>query len=286
MDGLAKRLGREDPLLSRRLIFSINAGRSGSSYLNKLMGTAKNVTSFHEPYPAMAGRYVPSFRKPLTSLKQRLIYPAIRVKKYHKVVGVKEILQTMPADHVYAESNHMFILSFYDIVLDHFKNVQVINLRRYLPRVLKSYVELGHYTPGHDLTFFWAVSPNNRTAAVRALAPDKDLDQVDICIAYLIDIEARAQRFLKEYPHIKVVDARLESLNDPEYVHSFFGKLGLEPTEETDAVLGKVVYQRTKEKEDYPEVTEEYCEERILQYIQRCKEKGIEIPELPQLEKA
>ena len=40
------------------LIFSINSGRAGSNYLAKLLGTAREVISFHEAEPNMAGKYL------------------------------------------------------------------------------------------------------------------------------------------------------------------------------------------------------------------------------------
>ncbi|MBW7898496.1 hypothetical protein B188_13730 [Candidatus Brocadiaceae bacterium B188] len=44
---------RKDP--DHRLLFSINPGRSGSQYLAELLGTAEEVTSFHEAEPPMNG---------------------------------------------------------------------------------------------------------------------------------------------------------------------------------------------------------------------------------------
>jgi hypothetical protein len=118
------------------------------------------------------------------------------------------------------------------------------------------------------------------------------MDQFDKCITFLIDIEARAQRFRQQYPQTPVVEVRLEELNNWEGVENLFSALGLEPTNETREMVGNIVNKRDKRKSeqnqlnpDKKAVTEEYCLERIMEYIDKCKTAGSELPELPQLEK-
>ena len=45
-------------LLNHRLIFCINSVRCGSGYLAKLLGSAKEVRSYHEAVPQMIGPYL------------------------------------------------------------------------------------------------------------------------------------------------------------------------------------------------------------------------------------
>jgi hypothetical protein len=265
-----------------RLIFSINSGRSGSEYLSHLLNTGNKVTAFHEPKPGMAGRYLPLFPAQRPSAKSMILYVPIQMKKQRKIGVIKEVLKSLPPDHIYAETNHMFILSFYDVVMKHFKSVDVILLRRYLPRILKSFLDLDIFGKNRH-SRYWTTSPNMQSAAVPALAPDEELDQVDLCIAFLIDIEARAQRFKRRYPEARVVEVRLESLNDWDNVFGFFSQLGIEPTDATRSILGSVANSKTRVKRQ-EKISEEYCRKRIFQYLKRCEEKGIALPELPHLE--
>ncbi len=118
--------------------------------------------------------------------------------------------------------------------------------------------------------------------AVRALEPVAELDPVDRCIAYLIDVEGRAQRFSRQYPRSRVIEVRLEELNHAANVKSLFERLGLQWTEATDATMGKVVYARQAQKERVGKfVSEEYCLERTMSYLEKCKVQGIDVPPLP-----
>ena len=123
-------------IINHRLIFCINSGRSGSNYLAKLLGTAKEVMSYHEPYPQMIGNY-------LTLINQEDYTTSFTARKI-KTFGIKDLLLKLPARQVYFESNHMFIKTFFDVVIQDFSKVEVIILRRYLPKVLKSFIELGY----------------------------------------------------------------------------------------------------------------------------------------------
>lgn len=282
----------------QRLIMSINPGRSGSNYLAVLLDTAKNISAFHEPSPTMAGRYVKLFPAKNPSLISRLLYPLIYLRKMKKVTAIKKTLKIIPSGNFYAEMTHMFILSFYDVVMKHFPDVQVIHLRRNMAKVMKSYIDTNNFAPGfHDVekkvnglggeinqTKFWCVSPNSQSAAIEALARDTEIDQYDLCVAYLIEIEARAQRFRKQYRHVRVIEVAIESLNEMENIASFFEELGAEISPETELVVGKIKNKKSQMKSKLGiSVSENYCRERINQYIEKCKSKGITLPPLPHL---
>src|SRR4051812_30999500 len=156
-------------LKDRHLIFSINSGRSGSKYLAELLATSPNVKSFHEAEPKMSGEFVEMINaKPLEDSRD---------KRRVKVKAIEEILRSTPPETVYAETNHTFITTFYDVVLEEFQNVDVIILRRDLARVLKSFIELGYFSPSNPLSREWMSSPNAATAALPAIGPDASLDQ-------------------------------------------------------------------------------------------------------------
>ena len=255
----------------RRLIFCITSGRSGSQYLARLLGTAQDVWSFHEDPPKMSG-------EPLR-LVNTLPLEASRHVRRVKVEAIAARLHGMPPQGVYAEANHMFIKTFFDVVLAEFHNVEVIILRRGLPHVLKSFIEMGYYSPLNPGALDWMSSPNAATAALRALAPDDALDPYDASIAYLLDIEARAQRFMRDYPRVRVHEARLEHLLRPEHVAAFFDRLALVPSERTWSLAGRRVNERVHRKEYFNNPTTlDECRRRLRAYVARAEAAGIAIP--------
>jgi len=217
-------------------------------------------------------------------LLKQLLYVPIYAQKYRKVRTIRKIMRQHPEDYVYAETNYQFILSFYDVIMNHISDVKIIHLRRYLPKVLKSFIELGWFVPDHRYTPFWCGSTHIQSAAIEPLAPLAEMDAIDRCIGYLIDIEARGLRFRRQYPQACVTEVRLENLNDPNNLRGLFAALGINPTEKTNGCLGRVVSSRSERKEKLGRFIEESeCVERIHQYLEKCKVKGIDIPPLPQM---
>lgn len=265
-----------------QLVFSINSGRSGSDYLYHLLSTAGNATAFHESQPSMAGSRMSRVPAANPTLWDRAFYAGMYWKKYQKVIAVRKSLREIPAGHAYVETNHMFILTFYDVIMNHFSNVHVVLLRRYLPWVVKSFLDLNMFRDGDNTTKYWTSSPNSPSAAVAPLAPDDELDQIDRCIGYVIDVEARAQRFKRDYPTAPVIEKRLPDLNDREQVQDLFDRLNFQTTDATWQICGQVYnLKKAKKHSDY---SEQYVRDRIAQYMDKCRKKGIVLPELPHLD--
>ncbi len=247
-----------------RHFFCINAGRSGSNYLAELLATAQGVAAFHEAEPAMHGAHLHRINAaPLAeSYAERRI----------KVDGIARLLAERPWATTYAETNHMFIKTFFDVVLDELHDVEVIHLRRDPVRVLKSFIELGYFSSLNQVWPDWMSSPNAATAAGRPLDKDHALDQYDLCIAYLSDIYARAARFRRDYPHIVVHEVRLEDIVEPPGVLAFFDRLRLTPTSRTAETTGRVVNQRSHVKERISNPTDlTECGRRLDEYIARIE---------------
>jgi hypothetical protein len=267
----ASATSRFPDVAQRRLIFSINSGRSGSKYLSQLLSTAPRLKSFHEAEPKMHGEFI--------GMINSEPFESSRDKRRVKSEAIAAILRASAPEEFYAETNHTFIKTFFDVVLEDFHNVDVIILRRELALVLKSFIELGYFSPLNPLSLSWMSSPNAATAALPAIGPDATLDQFDLCIAYLLDIEARAERFKKEYPRVRTNEIRLEQLNQFAYVENLFARLGLTPTAATKELCGQTVNprQRRKEQAANPTTIDE-CRQRLAEYVRKAKEQGINIP--------
>lgn len=201
-------------------------------------------------------------------------------KRRIKCNAIKKILNGLPAGQIYCETNHMFIKTFFDVVIKEFRNVDVIILRRELSHVLKSFVELGYFSSKNTAWPDWMSSPNAQTRAINCIDKDENLDQYDLCIAYLLDIEARARRFQREYPQVNTYEVCLESLCHYPDVVTFFEKLKITPTGQTQEMTGRVLNSRKEAKMRYDNFSEiEYCEERIKAYIKKSMLLGIDVPE-------
>ena len=89
------------------------------------------------------------------------------------------------------------------------------------------------------------------------------MDQIDLIIAYLVDIEEK-QRFKDEYSDINVVDVRLEHLNTIGRVLNLFEALRLEPTSKPLICYvpqGKSTFQE-KAVLGARKISLDYCENR------------------------
>lgn len=263
----------------RRLLFCINSGRSGSEYLAQLLGTARDVYAFHEPEPLMTGRYLRIVleRDPGESLSERSI----------KARAIRQRMTVLPPEAIYAETSHMFIKTFADVVMEAFADhdVEVIVLRRYLPSVLMSFITMGYYSDRNPAAWHaWMHTPGTGHCVFQPPPFDGTPDQYDLAIGYLLDIEARAQKFRERYPGCRVHEVRLEGLQTPDEIRSFFKRLRLEPTERTWELAGARINVRSQRKAQFGiETTLEHCEQRLRQYLQRCRDHGIAVPALPQM---
>ena len=263
---------------AHRLIFCMNSGRAGSKYLSKVLGSAKQVRSFHEADPTMSGEYLHWINhKP---------YAETFAMRQCKAIALRKLLDDLPSQAIYCETNHMFIKTFFDVVVDAFgAQIEVILLRRNLASVLKSFLELGYFSDQNEVWPNWMSSPNAVTAAIPCIDADDHLDPCDRSIAYLIDIEARALRFCQDYPHIKVHPVRLESFSRFEYVMQVFDQLRLIPTDKTRELAQKTFNTKEKRKQQINQTVDLHdCQARIHHYIERATAQGIQCPNTLALE--
>lgn len=262
----------------RRFVFCINSGRSGSEYLARLLGTAERVSAFHEAKPTMSGHY-------LHMICHRGL-EATFTERSIKAQAIWQIVSNLPPGWIYAETNHMFIKTFFDVVMEAFKDheIDVIILRRSLPQVLKSFITMGYFSERNQIWPAWMSLPGTCNCAFQPPPADRALDQYDLAIGYLLDIEARAQRFKLRYPDCRIHEIRLESLQNSDDMADFFVALGLSPTAATQDGLGRRINERSRRKAEIGiGTTLKYCEQRIEEYLWKCLNQGIEVPPLPHM---
>jgi len=262
-----------DRLKNRRLIFTISPGRAGSEYLATLLNTAENIHALHEPRPRMNGRILEMAmgKPPGESYGQRRI----------KLLGINRSLSHLDSDTIYAETSHMFIKSFHDVVLDYYENVEVIILRRPLHKILKSFIELGFFSSINPVAARWMHKPGSANSVAELLKPLDEMDQYEKCIAYLLDIEALARAFTLNHPDIKTHEITLDSITESGGARRLFQQLGARWTEESDRLYSGVVNRKMGYRIAIDEFApEEYCKERLNQYIQQAQNAGKSIPDI------
>ena len=256
-----------------RYIFCINPGRSGSQYLATLLGTDPRVAAFHEAPPEMNGD--------LLRLAEREPYAATYAARRFKADAVRALLAGQPGREVYAETNHLFIKTFFDVAMREFasEGVGVVWLRRELAAVVKSFAELGYFTARNTVWPAWMSSPYASTRAIEPAAPEGALDPLETTVAYLVDIEARAQRFRRDYPQADVFETRIEAFADAAEIERLFAWAGLTVNDAARALCNRPVNERKARKAVIgASVRREECDAAVARYLQRCRDEGIVVP--------
>jgi hypothetical protein len=255
----------------RQYIFCINTGRSGSDYLAKLLDSAAEVSAFHEPKPEMT--------RAMLGLVTNNTYRNTFSKRAFKAKAIRELAKSVNAK-VYAETNHMFIKTFCDVVAKRLKNVKVVFLKRNLIDTLYSFYELGYFSNWEESWKEWMILPNAKTAAIQTMIKGEKPDQVSLIIGYLLDIRARAARFKAEFPSVPVYEINLYELNDSEQVKKMFAWLNITPTEETYALIGKKQNDRAELKQKIGGTVPDkpYLKQRFYEHVEKLQAAGVKIP--------
>jgi len=255
----------------RRVIFCINPGRCGSAYLANLLATVPHARSHHEPRPAMNGKYL--------ALIDAAPLSESRARRSIKCLAVAADLLLHPRAPFYSETNHMFIKTFCDVVVDDFRDVDVIVLRRDPAAVLKSMIELMWFSNASNTWQAWASVPGGANSASLPVAHERELDQFDRAISYLVDIEARTSRFIATHPRVSCQSFQLEEITTPRGARAMFEALALPWSDQAERQSRQVVNARSDIKAYYGNITSlETCRARIHDYVQRALTLGIDIP--------
>lgn len=264
-----------------RTLFSINSGRSGSGFLAKVLSLLKNVKASHEEYSVglkiAAQIYKEGFKSSYQGRKQKKI---------------ATINRSLAAGNCYAESSHLFIKTFQDVVVNELADnkkcrVDIVVLRRYLPVVVASMIRNRWEDWPKD---HWGYDrPNAITLLEKPIGMNETRREQDYAgaIYYTLDIEAQAQRFLdmyKDHPQIFLHEWNLEALATPSGIQRFAASMGfqLKPNVNLEEISCTIVNPK---KKNHQVQEEDEAMVHILRYLELAQEQGIVIPELPQLTK-
>lgn len=248
-----------------KLVFVISPGRSGTEYLAELFGTASNSIAFHEPQPSMD--------KEIIQLVNECEYHTTFLQRRIKADAIEKILLENPGK-IYCETSHVFIETYFDVVIDRFYDqVEIVVLRRDPIAILRSFLQLALHNNIFEKSRL--IAPNAITSPIKF--DFELLDIYDRYIAYLIDIEARAVNFFRDYWYLNMYEIRLSELNEEDKVRWLFSKLGLVFTEDTKNKLGTVINARPDQKVN-EEISDDYCRLRFRQFYDKLIHSGVIIP--------
>ena len=289
--------------LPERLIFSVNTGRSGSRYLASMLDSCENVVGEHEPRPGPSGS---------RNMMHTTLADTFEERRTLKNTAIRRSMNTPQATSkkatVYAETNPNFKVWIWDVVIDEFgrnegKRIDIMIVRKYIPALVKSIYELGwfqHANRGEN----WLPTANSVNSLIEPLAPDHELDAYDKIISSIINTEAVAQYMMNRFgssheieylPNVIFHEYRSEELFDGHRMLQVLRQdLNLQPTGKTEHLAG-VKIDKYRVGEDHSgklrndahikHTTIEECEERVDDYIRKCRERHIQLPDLPHLKK-
>lgn len=137
----------------RHFIFCASTGRAGSMYMRALLRTARDTIALHEPEPKMTDGILRSVivdGRRAESFEERALL---------KLSGIHRLLSGSAPSVNYAETSHMFIKTYSDVVLKRIapcvRNVTIVVLHRDLGDVIQSQFRLGWYGDGHSGYKVW-----------------------------------------------------------------------------------------------------------------------------------
>eukprot|EP00727_Mastigamoeba_balamuthi_P009052 m51a1_g477 hypothetical protein (523) ;mRNA; r:199887-201727 len=213
-------------------------------FLAKLLGAAADVSALHEPKSIEAAMIGDQLRVcndlPMNS--------SAAARAAVKIAAVEEHIKSRPC-RLYAETNHMFIKTFYDVVVAREEwDVDVVVLRRSLPLVVRSHLmQLHGYEFLSDLVAemyintTWSVNAAHRPPV---LWPQSHADRI---LRYVTDIEARTQRLVSQYessPRVRFTEVWLEDIVLKDRAEALLRSLDLELADPLASVLEKNVNKK------------------------------------------
>lgn len=230
----------------RHLIFCLSPGRGGTKHLRNVLDASRNVRSFHEPPPTMTGS---TLTKVILEGRRKETFTS---RAIGKLSAIREQLDGTMMDVVYAETSHMFVKTFADVVLDNIgdvANISIVDLHRPASQIVASQIRLGWFTKEHSGLGRWYYDVSgvhlservlnlSTNAEINVLDNTTEQSVIDKAIAYVADVRVRSDKLRERVDHmhtqgrwrnVRVIDADVRHLDKTENVQKLLRQLGIEP---------------------------------------------------------
>ena len=208
---------------NRRLVFAASPGRSGTKFLAQVLGSTESTVAFHEGKPNMAGEFLRAvaYRPAADSYQERMV----------KVQHLRDTLREMPERSTVIDTTHMFVKTFADVVLDEFNHdrITIMDLRRPLPSLIGSMMDLGWFTAWAPKWRDWLIPPT-APGSVFPIPMDRVTSRVDVALGYVLDSRIRTRDLRAVTPHVRWVDVMVEGLVDRHSIETLLAELHLDPS--------------------------------------------------------
>lgn len=254
---------------SHSLVFSANSGRAGSNFLAELLGAAPNVDSGHEREPNMTGAWLRrvAYDDPAASYDERLA----------KADAIRAELGQIPDGWTYADSSHMFVKTFADVVFDEFEHqrLSVVVLRRDPIDTARSFFELDYFGPSRRTWEDWMIPPTAPRALFH-LDRTEVTSQFDLIFGYLVDIHARTEHFRAMTPAVNWVAMTLDELSTVAGASALFATLQLRPPADLDERVDRPVNAKEKLKATVGQrVPRDFVRDRWSSFLTRFGDRAM-----------
>ena len=159
-----------------------------------------------------------------------------------KVDAIRQEFEHLPASTVYADTSHMFVKTFADVVFDAFEHhtISVIDLRRDPIAIARSFFALDYFGPNGGSWKDWMLPPTTPFAPYR-LRADEVQSQFDLIFGYLVGIAARTRELRSLTPQANWIDVDLSDLSTTDGAQRLFEQLRVKPPGDLTSVLGEKV---------------------------------------------
>lgn len=160
-----------------------------------------------------------------------------------KLEAIKKMLEGTPPNVAYAETSHMFVKTFSDVLLDKLGNVakvSVVFLHRPAKDTVWSQLRLGWFSDGHSGKNMWYYDVNDVHESEQQMSfKTNSSSAIDSLIGYNADVlqrgvelerEINRRRKKGEWKHVRVFESFLSSISGTKQdgVLKLFRRLGLE----------------------------------------------------------
>ena len=248
-----------EQLESKRLIFTVTTGRSGTGYLATMLSLIPSIHAFHEPEPD----FVDVMRKAIE--KPEL---AVRFWVFKKL----PVIAKLPKN-IYCETSHLFCKGFFYPLLDLGILPELIILKRERRKVAKSLFELNTIPGRTPLAILYYLKPDDRGVYL-PINNWQRLHDYQLCYWYCLEIEKRMEIYKEEILKRggKVYEVEFSSLLNLKDFISFVGKMEI-LTSCPESIIKKLKQQIGKK-------INEKKEEKV-----RKLEKELSVSQIEELEK-
>ena len=157
--------------------------------------------------------------------------------------------------------------------------VDVVILRRHPVKVVRSFAELGYFTPRNPAWVGWMPDPVSTDPSLATLFPEAD--QLDRIMGYLASFEYTIDRLRATRPDVRFYELCLEDLATPDGASALVGALGLEWDPTLVRHIRKIRNARSDRKSYFDmDIPEQVCENRLASFYERLTRQGRDLPDL------